>query len=394
MNDALIREIIARAKSVFDAGKMDEARVILESGHHQHPRDASILNFLAYLSYRQGHLERARDLYRILTGLEPSNLAVWSNLGLIEYKLGLLDEARASFQEYLRQKPDDPKVVEYLSLVLKKLGREAVALTPEGRPRLPATPAGGEEASAPEAEDHGQVPVGSATVGAAPPSPPPRPEAPTPLQWISWRVSPPEDHWDAVETTPALVGLAPTQGVVFALTSLAAYQGRLTFEQGVNPYGKIPRSFRDDALVLLSARGEGTLWLAHAGGRLAEWSLDGEDLGVNAHFLAGFEGEIKATMLPLGKERFLPGLAALDLGGAGRVAVSVGNGPLLHPLSPGESLRVAPRHLVAWIGDCRLAVDGGEDFRKVRNLVEEPLVRVDGEGWVVLHAQGGAGTIS
>ncbi len=385
-----LKETLKQAKTLFDQGSLAQARDLLERGLPGGAQDSRLLNFLAYLHYKLDNLPRARDLYRRLTSLEPDNLSVWSNLGLVAMKMGLLDEARRAFEAFLERKPDDPKVRDYLEGIRGKT--EVIAgATPAAGPPV------GASASPPRPEAlQTPVPV------PAPPSPPAEAPAeaatPSPADAVSlgeWiRLFQEEEVQSSHQyhsLSSCLVGVRLDNRVVFALPSLTMYHGITVFGQGPNPYGKIPRSYRSDDIILMAAEGNGTLWLTHDASWLVTLSLNHEALCLNAHRLVAFDDTVECEWIPLGKERFLPGLAALRLSGRGRVVLALGGGLVSAEVKPGTSLYLRPSSVVAWTDGLRADVDGGEDLKKVKGFFDGPFLRFEGMGRVFVAAGTGRG---
>ncbi len=396
MPGAESKETLVKAKELFERGKVAEARTLLVQGLGTFPDDPKILNFLAYIYYKLGDLEKARDAYRKVVAMEPDNLSAWSNLGLITYKLGFFDEALSVFQEHLRRKPDDPKVLSYVRLVEDKVKKASAArekaspTTGEGAPagregtqrdffqadetmeegRRPSAPRGEEEAAATA------VPEQAVAMDEG-------------LSFKRWcegfadQAPPPGRQFHDLST--GMVSARLEERLYFALSSLVAYRGIVLFDQGLNPYGKIPRAHRHDSLILLSAEGNGHLWLTHAAGWPVTLRLENEAFQLNAHRLVAFESCLECEWVPLGKAGYLNGLAAVRLSGSGRVILAAGEGLVSIAVKQGVPVFVRPPTVVAWTAGLDPEPDKGADLKKVRDFFDGPFLRFEGKGTLFLN---------
>ncbi len=379
MGDNIV-DILKQAKALFSEGRFEEARLQLERNLAENPSNTELLNLLAYLYYRLNNLEKARDTYRRLTSLDAENLVAWSNLGLIDYKLGLYDEAAGAFEEYLHRQPDDTKVLEYMSLVMNRLGRPASA-----RSFHKQAMAGRDPNSATEGADTGDTPVGESR----------REQSYAPIRTSElgeWCLGFSADSDPLPPFSPSTSRFLPVRissPLLFPMTSLASWRGILVFDQGPNPYGRIPREFRDDQLILIAAEGNGSLWLTHDAGGITSVSLDRETLFVNAHRLVAIEPSLEIEWQPLGKRKFLPGLAVLRLSGTGSVALAAGDGAAGATIREGSPQMLIPRRLAAWTEGLAAAIDTGDDLNKLKGLIDLPLIRIEGTGAILMAAETG-----
>jgi uncharacterized protein (AIM24 family) len=383
-----VTEILRKAKSLFDGEQPAEAVAALEEALKADPRDVRVLSFLAYLSYRLGDLDKSRDTYRRLTGLDPDNLSVWSNLGIIQFKLGLFEEARVAFEEYLDRSPDDARVLTWMARVLERMGRanaargyhlRAASLT--GEPVAPEADAGREV----EAAAVSPAPPKDSAPAAGVPGDDDDDDAVPLEEWVEGFGGYPVGAVRRSRSlSPRFVSLRIEERVHFSLTSLVMYRGIVVIGQGVNPYGKIPRSRRSDSLVLMSAEGNGHLWLYHPAGGLVTLELEDAVMTVNAHRLVAFEAGLEPEWLPLGKEGHLPGMTALHLSGTGRLVIAAGDGPAAARLTSGGPLFFRPPAVLAWTGGEDPETDQGDDLKKVREFFDGPFLRFEGTGRVFI----------
>lgn len=386
-----IKETLKKAKSLFDSGKIEETRDALEKDLVNYPRDTRILSFLAYVYYKLGDLDRARDTYRRLTGLDTENTMVWSNLGLVSYKMGRYEEAKQAFEEYLKRKPDDPKILSYMGLVLEKMGRSIAAKNYHSRAKTRLEPGEVKKVTEVDQDQEDSVPTETPAVeethSAAQVVEKERKEGPVfydeAIPFKEWSRFFDEDkvsgrHYYNISSR--IVAVRLENRIYFALPCLTMYRGIVVIEQGINPYGRIPRSYRDDSLVLMAAEGNGNLWLTHSAGWLVTLQLKGEAVKINAHHLVAFESTLECEWIPVGKDRFMDGLACLRLSGDGKVILAAGEGLASSEIERGTPIYIRPSSLVVWTDTLMPYIDKGEDLSKVKGFFSGPFLRFEGAG--------------
>lgn len=86
--------------------RLGEAERYLEKANALEPEDASILDSLGWLRYRQGELETAVTLLRRAHALNP-DVEIAAHLGEVLWVQGEHDEARDVWQEALAEQPDN-----------------------------------------------------------------------------------------------------------------------------------------------------------------------------------------------------------------------------------------------------------------------------------------------
>ena len=77
----------------------------------------------AVAAHKEGKLEEAERLYRVVLQAQPTNVATHINLGNILMELRRLDEAEASYKKAIDLKPDSIEAYYNLSVTLQGLGR-------------------------------------------------------------------------------------------------------------------------------------------------------------------------------------------------------------------------------------------------------------------------------
>lgn len=384
--------ILKDARDLFDAGRMDEARDVLQEGLSTGPADPRVLHFLAYLHYRLGDLDKSRDTYRRLTGIDPENLTVWSNLGIVAFKMGHHEEARVAFEEYLGRKPDDPKILSYMAMVMKKMGRQAAAEKYQVKaaggkiPRDEAARTVPEGAWGPQQAEGEEMPPAVAPGESSESAEEADMEGAVSLEeWgrcFDEEGILPEKRYCSL--SQHVISVKLENRIHFTLPSLIMYHGIVVFERGPISYSRIPRKFRRDSLVLMSAEGNGKLWLTHDAGCLVTIHLGREAIGLNTHRLVAFESSLECESVLLGNSPFLPGMAALRLSGTGKVILAAGEGMASSGIVPGTPCYIRPASLVAWTDGLQIAVDSGEDFRKTMKSGDGNFLRIEGAGRIFI----------
>jgi uncharacterized protein (AIM24 family) len=397
-----IKQILARAKHLFDIGQLEEAREALEQGLTVDAENAEIHRGLAYLYYKLGEFEKSRQAYLKLIGMEPGNVSLWSNLGLVYLQTGKYRDSLQAFDEYLKHKPDDEKIISYRARLLAKISRGEEPPLEE-----PTAPEPKEETDSEREKLLTETGIEEDDLEDAP--------VETTVQVEQAAVTASDDYWEeslaADQAIPLTVwcrgleeksagpgrfqtlsqGLAAVRlerRLVFSIPSLVMYRGVVVFQKGPQPYGRIPRKHRRDDLHLGAAEGNGDLWLSHGAGGLVILSLENEALPLNAHRLVAFEEGLEAQWLPVGKSGFIQGLAVLRLSGSGRIVLAAGEEAASIQVEMGNLTFIDPSSVVAWTDGLEPGFDVGEDLKKARGLSENLFLRFEGEGSV--YVDGGA----
>lgn len=131
-----------RAVQVYRQGKLDQAEALCRVILAKQPRRFDALHLLGVLHYQQGHDIEALPCLETALEMRPGNLAILVDLGLIHRRLRHFTKALASYDRVLAAEPDHLGALNNRANVLMELRRPAEAL--EGydkvlalRPQLP-----------------------------------------------------------------------------------------------------------------------------------------------------------------------------------------------------------------------------------------------------------------
>jgi len=91
------------------AGRLAEARTLLDRAVTEHPDDAAALLGQGIVLARQGELEAALAALEKAAGLRPDEPSIQFNLGIARQQAGQVAPARAAFEAVLRVAPDHAK---------------------------------------------------------------------------------------------------------------------------------------------------------------------------------------------------------------------------------------------------------------------------------------------
>ena len=133
-------EKLAAAVSLFQAGRLGDAKRIYVEILSVNPDHAVALNYLGVIMLREGDAEQGLALIGQAIALRPDYLEAYGNLGIVLKDLGRLDEAAAALRKALELDPDVAKTHYNLANVLSAQGEldkavaaydEAVRLKPD-----------------------------------------------------------------------------------------------------------------------------------------------------------------------------------------------------------------------------------------------------------------------
>ncbi len=122
-----IRALSALAEIYQKAGRLDEARVLLEEAARVAPESVEVRNNLGNAWMKLGRWPEAIACFETAHRLKPEEPDVLSNLGNALLQTGRTEEAMARFAAALRLKPDFPEPRYNLANTLAQLGRLAEA---------------------------------------------------------------------------------------------------------------------------------------------------------------------------------------------------------------------------------------------------------------------------
>jgi hypothetical protein len=119
------RDDRARARTLFESGRFEEARDAYLRIVTADPSDADALTDLGTVLLRTGYREAARTTYERAAALAPGRATAHANLANVLFALGRYDEARARYEAALACDPGSNAAHQGLSYTLVRLGRDA-----------------------------------------------------------------------------------------------------------------------------------------------------------------------------------------------------------------------------------------------------------------------------
>jgi tetratricopeptide (TPR) repeat protein len=114
--------VIGHAKALKEAGNHDTGLNELENWIGIHPTDTKVLAVTAFEHRNAGDAERAVELYRRLTELEPSSVFAFNNLAYALISADI-EQALAAARRAYELAPDSAAVLDTLGWIYKQLGR-------------------------------------------------------------------------------------------------------------------------------------------------------------------------------------------------------------------------------------------------------------------------------
>ena len=117
-----------QALVLLKAGRLDEAKLLLEKVCATDRRDAEAWCLLGAVHERVGTSDQAETCYRHAAELEPGRAEIHFALGNVQHAAGLLDAAITSYRRALAIRPDFLEAQANLGAALESLGRLEEAL--------------------------------------------------------------------------------------------------------------------------------------------------------------------------------------------------------------------------------------------------------------------------
>ncbi|MDY7229468.1 tetratricopeptide repeat protein [Hyalangium rubrum] len=111
-----------RGGELLAAGKVIEAKDVLERAHKMQPRNEKGQNLLGLTYFKLGMFDRAAELYEMLVRENPVDPTLRINLGLVYLKTNALQRAVREFEVAVDLSPDHQKAHNYLGLALAQAG--------------------------------------------------------------------------------------------------------------------------------------------------------------------------------------------------------------------------------------------------------------------------------
>lgn len=138
--------------------------------------------------------------------------------------------------------------------------------------------------------------------------------------------------------------------------SMVAYRGNVkferegVFEQGLGNFFK--KAISGEGAKLTKATGQGKVYLADAGKKVALLRLNNESLFVNGNDVLAFEPQLKFDLKMMRKMAAMlsGGLFNIRLEGSGVVAITTHYEPVTLRVTPNEPVFTDPNATVAWSG--------------------------------------------
>lgn len=212
MTEAHEEEFLAslyKGGELMTAGKVVDARPLLERAHELQPKNEKAQNLLGLAYFKLGLFERASEVYEKLVSDNPVDPTLRVNLGLVYLKANNLDRCIKEFETATDLDPEHKKAHNYLGLALAQAGKYAKAREHFVHAGSDAMAEKMERALAAKAEAPAAVKVGEAAPAPSPTPPPPVVEA-----QVEAAPPPPvveeEEEEDEVEQVQAETPSAPT----------------------------------------------------------------------------------------------------------------------------------------------------------------------------------------
>ena len=381
--------LLKRARDLYQQGLPGQAEEIVSRMLRDNPRDATALNFRAYLLYRRGSLEDALAAYRTLAELEPSVPGHRANLGLICFKARRYLEAQQAFERLLELQPGDAATLRHLGFCHERrqsLEKALDCFTRAGeaqqaariRERLVGPTEGAATASA-------RPGLEATADGAQPPRPASAPE-PEVSAWLA-RASLPRAGAVPVFSRAGLGDLVVRVGekVLVNPAFCVGHRGGVGFTAVSRDAEKSASKFGGRLGAFACAEGDGELVLSGLGGGLHALRLGrGERLFVNWGSLALCGSGIAVAFDHAGmiKETFL----AAELSGSGLFVLAVRGAPVVLPVAADAPSLARPGAVVAWTESVGYESEIVPGLKGLVGKAEALRYRFEGRGHLVLQS--------
>jgi len=175
------------------------------------------------------------------------------------------------------------------------------------------------------------------------------------------------------------------------LGSMVAYQGEVRFEHKGGGLGRFfKKALSGEGVKLMSAAGDGDLFLAQDARKIMIIDLRNERMTVNGDSILAFEGDVDWDIRRVeGAGRLAAGLFNVVLEGTGKVAVTSHGEPVL--LDTNTPTFADPESAIAWNGSVRTSVRSDISFKTFmgRGSGETFQVAFEGPGWVLIQPSEG-----
>jgi uncharacterized protein (AIM24 family) len=351
--------ILARAKELFGQGRYAEAEALLRDREGDEP---AILNFRAYLLYKQESFEEAEDAYGRLVEIDsdPSHLV---SLGLIRFRLGRIEGARDAFEKALERSPDDTRALRNLGHCYRRLGDMRKAGECFRR-------AGGDEGS--EAPPAGKRSDGADAAGGF-------------TAWLRGNSS--SSGTVCVDELPSgseTIFLNLEEKVHLSSRHLISCRGVIVFSPTSRDARRGAAKFGDREGGIVRVEGTGELGLAGRGGNVLAFDLAAEEeVSVNYRALVLYDDGIQGVP---SLDLVIPGrFMAVGLRGEGRVMLSLSDAAV-QQVSRDYPALVSPASVAAWAGSLSVTVeDGPTGGRGFGRRGGNRFLRFEGDGCLLIQ---------
>jgi uncharacterized protein (AIM24 family)/tetratricopeptide (TPR) repeat protein len=386
--------LFKRARDLFQQGLPDQAEEIVVQLLRGNPRDATALNFHAYLLYKRGKVDEAIAVYRRLVALEPGVPGHHANLGLISYKAGHYPEAQAAFERLVELQPGDCKALGNLGLCHARqnaLERALDCFTRAGdeknaaeiRARLVHPEKGPPtRTTAPPASGGPAAGQGGADGPARGPGAVAEPDLDA---WLAEASLPrPGEGPDLVRPGPGELIVKVREKVFVNPAYCIGHRGIVVFAPASREAEKAAAKFGERHGVLARVEGNGELVLSGLGRGLHALHLGGGRLFVNwaCLVLCGTGVSVAFDHAGLIKETFL----AAELDGAGPLVLAARGGPVVIPVVPDLPTLVRPEAVVAWTEGLGWEAEPVPELKKLVGKAESLRYRFEGKGYLILQS--------
>jgi tetratricopeptide (TPR) repeat protein len=106
---------------MFQSGRVDEARQLIEAACKQRPEDVDSMHLLATIQFAQKNPKAAIDLAKRASSLAPDHFFLWTSLCRWQVSVGEFHEAIATARQGLRINPFDEELHFFFGTALMKL---------------------------------------------------------------------------------------------------------------------------------------------------------------------------------------------------------------------------------------------------------------------------------
>lgn len=373
--------LLKRARDLFQQGQPEQAEEIVGRLLRDNPRDATALNFRAYLLYCKGSFDDAMAAYRRLAELEPGTPGHLENLGLICFKSERYLEAQNAFERLLELQPGEARTLRNLGYCHERqqsLEKALECFVRAGdeqrsaaiRERLSQGAFGGGREMPPAAGGQGRRDAAS---------------EPDVDAWLAGLCLPlPGEGPEIVRAGAGELMVKVREKIFINPAFCIGHRGVVVFAPASREAEKAASKFGDRHGVLARAEGNGELVLSGRAAGLHALSLGGGRLSVNwgSLVLCGTGIDVSFEHAGLVKESFL----AVELAGAGPVVLAVRGAAVVLPVLDDHPAFVRPESAVAWTGEIRYEAEAVPELKRLVGKAESLRYRFEGRGHLVLQS--------